>query len=135
MRAEEITQSSIPLHNMDQVYSLLYKFIDSGPFDGGCVIFAQALQLLYGGEIYVLIGKAQRIVKNNSALHAFLKLGNTAIDADGPTDIGKLIERFQENELQHAGGYVTSIRPIEAFDLPDAPRNTQLAKKIATLLK
>lgn len=134
MRVNEILIESYPFRNKEKVYSLLYKTIDSGPFDGGCVIFAEALQLLYGGDIVVLVGHAQRGVKHESAQHAALLLNDHLIDADGKLPPRQFIERFTKNELAHAGGNITGVRPIEPNDLPDAPRDSELVKKIAKLL-
>lgn len=113
---------------------MLIDTIGSGPFDGGCVVFAEALQQRYGGEIMVLVGRAQRGVVNDSAQHAALLLDGKLIDADGPLPPQQFIERFTKNELAHVGGSITGYRPIEREDLPEAPRDPKLSQNIARLL-
>jgi predicted GNAT family acetyltransferase len=114
---------SFPGKNKNKIYNLLINTIDSGPFDGGCVVFAQALQIKFGGEIMVLTGV-------HGADHAVLSLNGKLIDADGPAEPNEFVHRFEKNELAK----ITGIRPIHSKDLPDAPRSTELATQIAKLL-
>jgi hypothetical protein len=134
MRAQELIAESWPFRNKTKVYNLLIDRTDAGPFDGGCVVFAQALQLKYGGDIVVLVGKPNRSSTQSTALHAMLNLNGRLVDADGPADPKTAVKRFVKNELAYAGGTVDSVRPIAAQDLPDAPRDEQLAQEIAKLL-
>lgn len=134
MRANEFVTEAWPFRNKNKIYNLLVNGTDAGPFDGGCVVFAQALQLKYGGDIVVLVGTPNKNVDRLTALHAMLHLNNQLIDADGAAESSTAIERFINNELKYAGGTVNSVRPIEPQDLPDAPRDTELAQKIAELL-
>lgn len=124
MKVKEILSESFPGRNRNIIYKLLVDSTNSGPFDGGCVIFAQALQIKYGGEIIVLLDK------NGQADHAAVKIKDVLIDADGPAEINNFIKRFERNE--RVG--ISEIRPIRNNDLPDAPRNLDLSKKIADLL-
>jgi hypothetical protein len=124
MKVVDIIMESWPGRNRSRIYDLLVNTIDSGPFDGGCVIFAQALKIKHGGEIVVLVDQ------KGQADHAALRLGNHLIDADGPAEIDAFVQRFQRNERVS----IASIRPIEPGDLPDAPRNKDLSAKIAKLL-
>jgi GNAT superfamily N-acetyltransferase len=114
---------SFPGKNKNKIYTLLINAIDSGPFDGGCVVFAQALQMKFGGDIMVLTGK-------HGADHAVLQLNGKLIDADGPAEPDTFIRRFEKNELAQ----ITGIRPIQDSDLPEAPRSVELAQQIAKLL-
>jgi len=134
MRARDIISEAWHWRNKNKIYNLLVNSIDSGPFDGGCVIFAQALQIIYGGEVYVLVGHT---VPNGAdkAQHAVLLLDNKMIDADGPAPIEDFIKRFERNELEYSGGEILSYRPIQAGDLPNAPRDLELSKTVADLLK
>lgn len=136
MRSREFINEAFSWKNKNKIYSLMIDTIGSGPFDGGCVVFAQALQLRYGGEIVVLVGHAQHSVKfiKPQAQHAVLKLNDTLIDADGAASPQALIDRFEKNEMAHAGGRVTGIRSIRSSDLSEAPRNIEVARKIAALL-
>jgi len=125
-----LDEGKFPFKNKNKIYNLLVNATDSGPFDGGCVVFAQALQQKYGGEIVVLIADTPY---GKRADHAALMLNNgQMMDADGVDTPERLIKRFTKNEnlLYPIIGY----RPIKANDLPDAPRNNNLAKLIAKLL-
>ena len=122
MKVSELIES-FPGRNKNKIYNLLINATDAGPFDGGCVIFAQALQIKFGGDIVVLTNK-------HSADHAVLSLNGKLIDADGPAEPKEFIRRFEQNELVK----ITGIRPIQDNDLPDAPRNSELATQIAKLL-
>ena len=122
MKVSELIES-FPGRNKNKIYNLLINAIDAGPFDGGCVIFAQALQMKFGGDIVVLTNK-------HGADHAVLSLNGKLIDADGPAEPEEFICRFEQNELVK----ITGVRPIQDNDLPDAPRNAELATQIAKLL-
>lgn len=134
---DSVLKESFPGKNKNAIYNLLVKTIGSGPFDGGCVIFARALQMRWGGEIVALVGHAQRSVSNepSSAQHAALLIGNRLIDADGMATADEFIRRFERNELLHAGGKITGVRNLHDSDLSEAPRNEELSAKIAKLLK
>ncbi len=123
MRANEFIIESFPGRNKNKIYSLLINSVDSGPFDGGCVIFARALQIKHGGDIVVLTGK-------HGADHAILSLNRKFVDADGPAEPNQFIKRFMQNELAE----ITGVRPIKDNDLPDAPRREELSQQIAKLL-
>ncbi len=118
---------------MDEAYSLLVQHHDCGPFDGGCVVFARALQLAYGGNIEVLVGSVTAGYLPQ-ALHAVLHVGSMYGDADGFATKHHLIARFQKAELL-SGGRVSSVRPILSNDLPDAPRDEALSKQIAEIIQ
>jgi cytidylate kinase len=109
----------------DKVMELLLDNIGAGPFDGGCVIVAQALQMIHGGEIMALVRP------DGIADHAVVQKGNTMYDFDGPGTPEEVISRFEKNE----GARITDVRKLRMTDLTDAPRNTKLAKQIATLMQ
>jgi len=133
---EILAESSIFGKNKNKVYTLLLSTIDAGPFDGGCVVVAQALQMAYGGEIVVLVGSPRKELANrNEAQHAAVFLNGMLIDGDGPLPPKQFVERFARNEMEYAGGFITGVRPIRPRDLTEAPRNEVLAKKIAALLR
>lgn len=131
---EFITESSIFGKQKNKIYNLMVSTIDSGPFDGGCVTVAMALQMVFGGDIVVLVGVPHDNVKVEAAQHAALLLDNILIDGDGPLPIKPFINRFVRSELAHVGGVITGIRPIADDDLPEAPRDKQLAAQIAQLI-
>jgi hypothetical protein len=132
MRASEIFEAAWPFRNKNKIYSLLIDQIGSGPFDGGCAVFAQALQLKYGGDIVVLVGNTRQHGPIN-AQHAAIALSGKLIDADGPAGPAEFVQRFVKNELE-SGGEITQVRPIKETDLPEAPRDLELAQQIAKLL-
>ena len=109
----------------DKVMELLLNNIGAGPFDGGCVIIAQALQMIHGGEIMALVRP------DGIADHAVVQKGNTMYDFDGPGTPEEVINRFEKNE----GARITDVRKLRMTDLTDAPRNSELAKQIASLMK
>ena len=129
MKFAEIFESKWPFKNKNKIYNLMIREIDCGPFDGGCVVFAQALQKKYGGQIVVLIGDRPT---GQTAEHAALLLNNILIDADGPAEPKIFIQRFVKNEFYRWP--IINIRPIREDDLPEAPRNQTLANMIAKLL-
>lgn len=120
--------------NYNQAYNLMIDAIDCGPFDGGCVTVAMALQQALGGEIVVLIGRATRLSSQEGAMHAALYVNGKLVDGDGAAAPKTFIARFVENEMAHAGGTITGVRAIAGNDLPEAPRDAELAKKLAGLL-
>lgn len=107
----------------ENIYDILEPE-DCGPFDGGCVLVAQALQKIHGGDIVVLIND------RGNADHAAVKIGNTLLDFDGPLPVDKFVKRFEKNE--HVK--ITGIRPMKDSDLPEATRNQTLLPKIINLL-
>jgi hypothetical protein len=127
MKIRHIINESWPgrSRNRTRIYTLLLNHIDSGPFDGGCIVFAQALQIRYGGSIEVLLR-----ANTGQADHAVVRQDDIMIDADGAANIDSFIRRFERNELVQISGY----RPIEPGDLPGAARNLDLSKQIAKLL-
>ena len=111
--------------NEDKVYDILLDNIGAGPFDGGCVVVAQALQKIHGGELMAL-------VRNDGiADHAVVQVGETMYDYDGPGTVKEVVERFEKNE----GARIDSVRKLRMTDLPDAPRSNELAKQIASEMK
>ena len=111
--------------NEDKVYDILLDNIGAGPFDGGCVVVAQALQKIHGGELMAL-------VRNDGiADHAVVQVGETMYDYDGPGTVKEVVERFEKNE----GARIDSVRKLRMTDLPDAPRSDELAKQIASEMK
>jgi hypothetical protein len=116
----------IPVTNAkarDEIYAILVNAIECGPFDGGCLVFARALQIRLGGEIWVLVSA-------KGAEHAVLKLGGLLIDADGAMPPSEKLLEFSQNEL------VTTkdSRPFRDGDLTEAPQDEDLAGRISQKL-
>ena len=53
-------------------YEALVDNTDCGPFDGGCLLVAQALKRVIGGEIYVIVDRNDT-ADHASALHRALQ--------------------------------------------------------------
>lgn len=124
----------------NKVYELMLERIDCGPFDGGCVVFAQALQHLYGGDLYVVEGRClsgnQRLSEDECKLlaqHAVLKLRDGRfIDAGGAASERAMLART----AREANFMVSAmrLRPLREDDLEEAPRDAALAVSLAKLL-
>ena len=85
------------------VYDLLLETIGAGPFDGGCVVVAQALQRIHGGQVMGLVRK-DGIVE-----HAVVQNGDTMYDFDGLGSVEEVIKRFESNERTN----ITDVRPLQ----------------------
>ena len=108
----------------DRVYGVLHKHTSTGPFDGGCVIYAKALKAVFGGVMVSLIRS------NGTADHAAVLIDDILYDFAGGLPINKFVERFNENELAK----VTSFRNYTPSDLPDAPRNATAVDELVVIL-
>jgi hypothetical protein len=115
--------------NKNRVYSILLKAARCGPFDGGCLIFAQALKLKFGGEIWVILGKTQEAAPE-AAQHAVVRIEDDFIDADGRSKMCTVMSRFARNEHVEISG----AKVIRPGDLLEATRSPVTARKIAALL-
>jgi hypothetical protein len=122
----------------DDVYVTMFKAIDCGPFDGGCVSFAMALQKVFGGDVYVICGRQGPDLFGRSGgegpQHAVLRLPDGRfMDAGTVGTAAEIINTFNVEEcfgrLRNA-----YIRQIEPGDLQDAPRDDALIDNLAALL-
>ena len=112
----------------DVIDVLLDSRAESGPFDGGCLIVARALQNVYGGELVYLHSEV-------GVEHYGVRLPNgTYLDADGVANTEEeWISRFQEAELvdremEVRDGYAAG----EALDDPQAVKKlTKILRKTA----
>jgi len=60
-----------------RVFDVIYKHTGAGPFDGGCVVYAEALKAVFGGVIVSLIKS------NDTADHAAVLINDTVYDYEG----------------------------------------------------
>lgn len=126
----------------DAVYGLMIDRIDCGPFDGGCLVFAQALQHLHGGEVVVVEGRcfsgwvAFREPEYKGELlaqHAVLALPDgTYMDASGRCSMSTMLARTAQSAKYVASA--DAIRPFREGDLEDAVRDDSLVVELAQLL-
>lgn len=108
----------------DEVYEQVLAATGCGPFDGGCLFFANALRKALGGEVVALVRE------DDVADHAALYLDGVLIDFDGPADPEEFVCRFNANERAKCVGW----RPLRDGDLPDAPTGDQTENDLAELL-
>lgn len=112
-----------------------------GPFDGGCLAFAQALEQIYGGEVFVIEGRVKWASEVShgpvEAQHAVLSLPNGQfLDADGwASGAAQLIKRFNKKECDPFGLREGNLRPYRAGDLTKAPTSEETVKALAELLR
>ena len=124
----------------DSVYAAMLEHIDCGPFDGGCVSFALALQRVLGGEVQVITGNLRWNPRSTKwakgAQHAVLQLPDGRLmDALGPGTHDEVVSRFLREEITPpASMQFTGVRALRPRDLPDAPRDEKLIEKLAGLL-
>jgi hypothetical protein len=104
----------------EDFYNDLITTADCGAFDGGCVVVAEALQRVIGGEIVVLVRE------DESADHAAVLCQGKLWDYNGPMLPRQFIARFNRAERANTVGY----RPIQDEDLREAYRDEELAARL-----
>ena len=109
----------------DRFYNEIVSSINCGPFDGGCVVVANALQSVIGGSVVVLTRY------NGRADHAAVELNGLLYDFDGPLPPNDFLDRFNSSELAETTGY----RAIQDGDLPNTARDAGLSDRLSFLFK
>jgi len=112
--------------------STLDDVVDSGAFENGCLIVARALQLMFGGEIVVLVRS------DDFADHAAVRLPDgRLIDADGPASPGKFIARFNRDSFFGISNdiNVVGFRPILPGDLAGVSFNEEVSWDLVDILR
>lgn len=105
-----------------RVYTALLDTIGCGPFDGGCLAFATAMQRLHGGEVQVIVGSIEG--RPAAAQHAVLRLPDGSyLDADGQGSQREVIDNFVAAEIHPYWGSfnLEAVRSYKKGDLPEAP--------------
>lgn len=118
-------------------YRFLVHHLDCGPFDGGCVLFASALQARFGGQIAVVVGRSVDAPEWSVPIahHAVLMLGRDSfLDADGLACERSLLDRLQATEGVLAGVVFTGVRAMQDGDLPECRRDPSLISGLAQVL-
>lgn len=113
----------------EEFYEKIVGTAECGPFDGGCVVTAQALHKVIGGEIMVLVRA------NDQADHAVVLKEDQLWDFDGPLPPDAFIQRFNATELSGMPFQCVSFRPIRNNDLDNAYRGDELVKKLESLFR
>jgi hypothetical protein len=125
--SDEAWNSDWELHN--KIYGVLIDAADSGPYDGGCVIMAQALQKVVGGDVVGLTSA------NGRVQHAVVKTGDTYHDYSGSGSLKAVMGHLNKLESLDPAHRVVAARPMKKDDLPGAPRDDTVASEIASLIK
>ncbi len=112
----------------DDIAAELLAVAECGPFDGGCLAFARALQDVIGGDLVVLTRA------NGLADHAAVHQGDWLWDYAGPRARLQFIRRFASAEMRGNWRGV-DIRPLREGDLLDAPDDPELVERLASLLR
>jgi hypothetical protein len=113
----------------DQFYEDLVTAADCGAFDGGCLVVAQALHRVIGGQLVVLVRDT------DIADHAAVWKDGKLWDYDGPMVPSLFIQRFNRTEARHTPWSAVGFRSIQAEDLPDAHREDALTSRLADLFR
>jgi hypothetical protein len=112
--------------NKNKAYSLILSKYDCGFFDGGCIIFAEAIKIKFKeGRVMVLCSNIC------GPDHAVVQLNNgMLIDADGSMEPESFIKRFEKRERRK----ILSYREISINDLPYTYRDIKLSQEIAAII-
>jgi hypothetical protein len=126
----------------DGVYQRMLDRIDCGPFDGGCLVFAQALQRVNGGHLFVVEGRCfSGWAGFGKPLYQGAMLARHAVlalkDGDFMDALGRCEERTMLRRTARLARFVASaesLRPLREGDLPDAARDEDLVDRLSTVL-
>lgn len=106
-------------------YDELVGTAGCGAFDGGCLVVAQALQRVIGGEIVVLTRP------NGTADHAAVLRDGKLWDYAGPLAPQRFIDRFVRTEMRNMPVVCDGFRPFEDGDLEEAWQDEDLAERLS----
>lgn len=113
----------------DDFYDDLVETSGCGAFDGGCVVVAQALQRVIGGDVVVLVRA------DDQADHAAVLSDGKLWDYDGPLTPSKFIDRLNRTELSSTPWRCVGYRVLHENDLPEAYRDDVLEGRLADLFR
>lgn len=110
-----------------EFWDVLDSSIGAGPFDGACLVCAQALQdAADEGDIVRIVDTS-----TNTTHHYGLRIGGTVYDFDGACDSRTWIQRFARNEN-------LTNRPLSVMtgidERSDITSNDTVRRKVAQLL-
>lgn len=107
----------------DRLYEALVGSAGCGPFDGGCLVVARAMQRVLGGDVVVLVRADGR------ADHAVLDVDGQFWDYDGPDAPADMLRRFNASEMASCVAH----RPFQEGDLGQAFRDTAVEDVLVEL--
>ena len=124
-RTEQTLEQGIVKSDVsNEVYDIVVESTGTGPFDGGCVVCAQAIQKTIGGDIVGLV-REDGVVD-----HAAVRKGDLIYDFDGAQSEQEFIKDFNIKEKSN----IVDIRELKNDDLPDAQRDDKASSQIAELI-
>ena len=109
------------IKNKEKILEILDNAYGYNPFNGCCLMFAEALQMKYGGEIYVVYSK-------KFAEHAVLLLDGKLHDFAYSLEPESFIKRLNEDWSE--GYKIIGYRKFEEEDLRDMKRDKELSSEI-----
>lgn len=107
------------------LYRLFLEVADCGPLDGGCKVFALALQRLIGGVLYVVEGTNQSCTIQQ-AQHVVVLAHDLFWDVEGGRSAKALLKRLRRMEGIENG----VLRPYRDGDVPCAVDNPALVTSV-----
>lgn len=102
-----------------------------GPFNGGCLIVARALQSVIGGEIFAVVGGGEH---EDYAMHAVVMKNGMLWDFDGPLSPEPFIERYN-TFVDDPAFLVAGYRPMVEYDFCDAMESEELVCRLSEILR
>jgi hypothetical protein len=119
--ADPVASAIAQVYNSEEFWDYMMQHVGSGPFDGGCVVCAAAIQQITGGQLVAMVRQ------DDIAEHAAVLSNSRLYDFDGAGPVDRKINKFNRNEMASA----VAVRPLRDTDLPDAPRNPAASDWIA----
>ena len=110
-----------------EFWDILDSSIGAGPFDGACLVCAQALKDAAGeGDIVRIVDTS-----TNTTHHYGLRIGGTVYDFDGACDSRTWIQRFARNENLTSRPLSVETGIVESAGIAD---DDNVRREVARLL-
>lgn len=95
-----------------------------GPFNGGCLVVASALQSVIGGELLVMENR------DGVALHAVVLQDGRLWDWDGPLEPVAFADRYN-GHVDEDEYLLVGHRPFREHDLNEAMESEELSRRLS----
>lgn len=95
-----------------------------GPFNGGCLVVATALQSVVGGELMAMENR------DGVALHAVLLHDGLLWDWDGPLEPSAFVDRYNSH-VDEDEYLLVGHRPLCEHDLLEAMESEELSRRLS----